>query len=106
MNVSSLALPPSLSKFVSQRVSQSVTQFGRPSEEKVPRTRVTQFGRPSEKKVPRTRVTQLAVARDLRGQGAADPGPPMNKLPARFHTVTTMVVSGMHSVLMMHACGS
>ena len=38
-----------------------VTQFGRPSEKKVPRTRVTQLGRPSEKKVPRTRVTQLAV---------------------------------------------
>ena len=46
-----------------------VTQFGRPSEEKVPRTRVTlrptirekgsvtQFGRPSEEKVPRTRVS-------------------------------------------------
>ena len=36
-----------------------VRQFGRPSEEKGPRTRVRQFGRPSEEKVPRTRVRQF-----------------------------------------------
>ena len=55
VNVSSLALPPSLSKCVRTYVR----QFGRPSEEKVPRTRVRQFGRPSEEKVPRTRVRQF-----------------------------------------------
>ena len=36
VNISSQALPPSLS----QSVSQSLTQLGRPSEEKVPRTPV------------------------------------------------------------------
>ena len=92
VNVSSLALPPLLSTSVSQSVSQSHNSADHPRKRYLGR-RVTQFGRPSEKKVPRTRVLSKTIRATIRGYSLTTQ-PYVTKLPSiAGHKLSSRVYS-------------